>query len=92
MIEVFKTNVNDHDVASMLLDQIHKTFDGYKANFDLQDCDNILRVKSSTVSIQADCLINLLKDFGFHAEVLPDDCNTGRNMFFANYHTYTKKE
>ena len=70
MIEVFKTNVKDHILANILTDQIHKTFVDYKANFDLQDCDKILRVKCTTGLIQCDCLINLLKDFGFHAEVL----------------------
>jgi hypothetical protein len=72
MIEVFKTNVENHDQAIMLLDRIHQAFADYKANFDLQDCDKILRVKSSA-HVQADCLINVLKDFGFHAEVLPDE-------------------
>ena len=88
MIEVFKTNVKDHDLANILLDQIHKTFVDYKANFDLQDCDNILRVKSATVSIQSDCLINLLKDFGFHAEVLPDKCDPGPQILFAKFNSY----
>ena len=73
MIEVFKTNVKDRDQAGIVIDQIHKTFVHYKANFDLEDCDKILRVKSSTGLIQSSLLIDLLKDFGFDAEVLPDD-------------------
>lgn len=73
MVEVFKTNVKDWDHANMLLDQIHKTFGDYKANFDLEDCDKILRVKCATGLIESSLLINLLKDFGFNAEVLPDD-------------------
>ena len=76
MIEVFKTNVQDHDHAVMLIDRIHETFDGYKANFDLDDCDNILRVKCTTGYIQSSLLIDLLNNFGFRAEVLPDECNT----------------
>jgi hypothetical protein len=76
MVEVFKTNVIEHHHANMLVDQIHQNFIDYKANFDLQDCDNILRVKSSTGSIQPSLLINLLKDFGFDAEMLPDDFST----------------
>jgi hypothetical protein len=75
MIEVFKTDVKDYDHANMLVHQIHTAFSDYSANFDLQDCDNILRVKStSSESIESECLINLLKNFGFHAEVLPDNC------------------
>jgi len=74
MIEVFKTNVKDDDDANMLVNQIHKTFKEYIANFDLQDCDNILRVKCTIQTIKPFCLIDLLKDFGFDAEVLSDDC------------------
>ena len=60
------------DHANMLIDRIHKTFADYKANFDLEDCDKILRVKCTTGIIQSSSLINLLKDFGFNAETLPD--------------------
>jgi hypothetical protein len=73
MVEVFKTNVEDPGQAIMLIDQIHKSFRHYKANFDLEDCDKILRVKSLSGYIQPSSLINLLRGFGFEAEVLPED-------------------
>ena len=73
MVEVFKTNVKDQAVADKLVDQIHKTFIDYKANFDLQDCDNILRVKCMTESIESNFLINFLKEFGCNAEILHDE-------------------
>ena len=50
MVEVFKTNVKDRDQAKMLIDQIQKTFTDFTANFDLEDCDKILRVKSTNPS------------------------------------------
>lgn len=71
MIEVFKTNVEDRDHANMLVDQIHKSFEDHNANFDLEDCDRILRVKCATGSVQSSLLINLLAGHGFSAEVLP---------------------
>ena len=73
MVEVFKTNVKHRGNAKKLIDQIHKTFHSYKANFDLHDCDNILRVECGTGNVEPSLLIDLLKDFGFHAEVLPDN-------------------
>ena len=73
MVEVFKTNVEEQHHASMLIAQIHKTFTDYIANFDLEDCDRILRIKSSKGSVQCFPLIDLLHDFGFTAEVLSDD-------------------
>ena len=73
MVEVFKTNVKDQDVADKLIDQIHKTFIDYNANFDLQDCDNILRVRCMTGSIESTLLIYLLNQFGCNAEILQDE-------------------
>ena len=72
MIEVFKTNVRQKGQAIMLIRQIQKTFCDYKVNFDLDDCDNILRVKSKDGIIRSSCLIDLLRQLGYHAEVLPD--------------------
>ena len=73
MVEVFKTNVSKTDEAEMLVDRIHLNFAEYKVNFDLEDCDKILRVKSTSGSVQPGTLIEFLKDLGFSAEVLPDD-------------------
>jgi hypothetical protein len=73
MVEVFKTNVSDPNQAIMILEKIHKNFAGYQANFDLEDTDRILRVKSANGVVQSSRLIDLLCDYGFNAEVLPDD-------------------
>jgi hypothetical protein len=73
MVEVFKTDVTTHHHAKMLIDQIHSAFADFEANFDLKDCDNILRVECTTGVIQSSVLINLLKGYGFYAEVLPDE-------------------
>ena len=73
MIEVFKTNVEDPRDAVRLIDRIQKTFVGYKANFDLEDCDKILRVKSNASLIQSILIINLLEKMGFEAKILSDE-------------------
>ncbi len=54
----------------MLLDQIHLTFIGYQANFDLEDCDKILRVCFDSGTVQPSLIISLLKYFKYDAEVL----------------------
>ena len=72
MIEVFKTDVIDPNDASMLIFEIDNHFSGCTANFDLADCDRILRIKHpSTVDPAA--LIELLGRFGYKAEVLSDE-------------------
>lgn len=73
MVEVFKTNVNSRCYANMLIYQIQQAFTEYSVNFDLEDCDRILRVKSTAGSIQPLPLIDFLKRFGCAAEVLPDE-------------------
>lgn len=71
-VEVFKTNVLHADEAKMLVGRIHTSFRNYKANFDLEDCDRILRVTSAS-TIQVPALIALLEQCGFRADVLPDN-------------------
>lgn len=72
MVEVFKTNVIHKEEANMLIGLIHRAFAEYRANFDLDDCDSILRIKSISGTVRHACLITLLNDYGFNAEVLPD--------------------
>lgn len=73
MIEVFKTNVTNKYYAEMLVISLQKFFPGYTANFDLEDCDRILRVKCWHGSVDPSEVVDFLRDFDFQAEVLPDD-------------------
>ncbi|RZL48807.1 MAG: hypothetical protein EOP00_08315 [Pedobacter sp.] len=73
MVEVFKTDVCNCDDAIRLIEKIHLQFDCYQANFDLDDCDHILRIKCSKGQVQAHPIIALLQHNGFNAEVLNDD-------------------
>ncbi len=45
MIEVFKTNVQEREQAGKLLTLLQLHFPSSKINFDLDDCDKILRVE-----------------------------------------------
>ncbi len=73
MVEVFKTNVNEHTDAEKLLNCLHAKFACYQANFDLNDCDRILRVASKNQFIDAIEIIKLLNKTGFKAEILKDE-------------------
>jgi len=74
-VEVFKTDVADPERAKWLVGQIESNFANCKVNFDLDDCDRILRVEFEE-KIQSDLLIDLLKNIGCLAEVLPDTIQT----------------
>ncbi|MBO9682218.1 MAG: hypothetical protein J7502_06035 [Flavisolibacter sp.] len=68
MIEVFKTNVESANDASNIVNMLLGHFPGSKINFDLQDCDKILRVEGKDFS--SDKIIVLLKENGFHCAIL----------------------
>ncbi len=73
MVEVFKTNVKEYEHAERLVYHIHQYLDGYQANFDLDDCDKILRVECASGSVEPLLVVDIVKSSGFIAEVLTDD-------------------
>ena len=70
MVEVFKTNVLNKEEADFLVSLIHTLLPGSKSNFDLQDCDRILRVFLPGEFIDTSFIIFLLADYGYVAEIL----------------------
>ena len=68
-IEIFQTNVSDPSKAQIILNEIETTYPKYEVNFDLEDCDRILRV-SSLYPIDMSGLQGLLKHFDVTSEVL----------------------
>jgi hypothetical protein len=71
IIEVYKTNVQNNIQVRQLVNALHRQFPWYTANFDLHDCDNILRVESSVIEIEDEDIIKFMKTCGFTAEPLP---------------------
>ena len=72
MIEVFKTNITCPAKAMQLVEAIQQTFAPYTANFDLDDCDKVLRVVYGSAEKPAVDFIEWLYHLGCTAEVLPD--------------------
>ncbi len=68
MVEVFKTNVSDHHQAEKFLDIFRSQFPDHKINFDLDDCDRILRVEGNN-DINS-VVKKIVNDRGFLCEVL----------------------
>ena len=46
MVEVFKTNIDDAVTAEKIVKKLQQFLPNADINFDLDDCDNILRVES----------------------------------------------
>lgn len=70
MVEVFKTNVQELSLAKSITDILHQHFPCYEINFDLEDCDKILRVKAFRIDQHK--IISILKSSGINCEVLDD--------------------
>jgi len=68
MVEVFKTNVQQPETARQLAGYILEIFPVKRVNFDLHDCDNILRVEGDGFSPWQ--IIAVMNASGYQAEVL----------------------
>ena len=68
MVEVFKTNVQKKTQSKMLLCILSEAFPSFRINFDLSDCDKVLRVEGD--NIEAVRIMILVKESGFNCEVL----------------------
>ena len=68
MVEVFKTNVQHRELAEQLASILRGRFAFSKINFDLEDCDKILRVEDNQICVEA--IIEILSNHGFECEVL----------------------
>jgi hypothetical protein len=49
MVEVFKTNVRSVRKAKLIIQKLAEEFPAHKMNFDLNDCDKILRVQGTNI-------------------------------------------
>jgi hypothetical protein len=69
MVEVFKTNIQRKQTADKIKMELLLLFPDCKINFDLEDCDRILRIESAHdvgKTIEEEMIRR-----GFYCEVLP---------------------
>ena len=68
MIEVFKTDVQTVKQSAVLVKKLACSIPGSCVNFDLEDCDKILRVEGDSFSPEA--IIELMNSHGQYCEIL----------------------
>ena len=68
MVEVFKTNVQKKTESKMLLSVLSEAFPSFKINFDLSDCDKVLRVEGDNIETLR--IMFFVKEYGFNCEIL----------------------
>lgn len=80
MIEVFKTDVVHPALAGYIIELIEERFQNCRVNFDLADCDHVLRIASNK-PVDPEEIVLMLKKEGVSIEVLPDTVAIARSNF-----------
>jgi hypothetical protein len=68
MVEVFKTDVQEVAESKKIVGQLLAHFPRNKINFDLSDCDRILRIEGEAICV--DTIYELISAAGYRCEVL----------------------
>lgn len=70
MVEVFKTNVQETVQAERILAELAQHFPGSHINFDLEDCDKVLRIDGT--DFQPEQIMHLLQANGYVCQLLDE--------------------
>jgi hypothetical protein len=70
MVEVFKTNVGSKRAAKIILEEIGLHNPHYKCNFDLEDCDKVLRIENASGNVNAQFIFEILEKNNFEGAIL----------------------
>ena len=68
MVEVFKTNIQNGRQATAILKKLGQLFPKCRINFDLSDCDKILRVEGTIASPEK--VIEVVTTNGYECQLL----------------------
>ena len=70
MIILIKTNVADKQSANHITRKVKRKYHVTDVNFDLEDCDRILRIATNGSRVDAGRIIDLVGEFGYSAHLL----------------------
>lgn len=69
-VEVFRTNVDSEELTQKIILYLQRIFPTYRVNFDLDDCDRILRVEPSTGHVDIEGIKQVVRSFNREIEAL----------------------
>ncbi|MCZ8215298.1 MAG: hypothetical protein O9262_03620, partial [Cyclobacteriaceae bacterium] len=52
VIEIFKTSINSQQAATLVKYVLSDKYPDAKINFDLEDCDRILRIENKVICVE----------------------------------------
>lgn len=70
MVEVFKTNVSGKRNARKIIRLLTNKWSNLAVNFDLEDCDKVLRIENKASAIEVDELIVFIQSVGVEIQAL----------------------
>ncbi|WP_276167349.1 methyltransferase type 11 [Zobellia alginiliquefaciens] len=68
-VEIFKTNVSNQRLAKQIVYDLNQIYPDYLINFDLEDCDNVLRIEGN-ISIDIRGVLNYGKSNNIQIELI----------------------
>jgi len=72
VVEIFKTNVEDANKASHIVNKLRQQFPTCRFNFDLADCDRILRAESYNGTIDTEGVIEIAKKYSLEINLIEE--------------------
>ncbi len=69
MVEIFRTNVKNKKLAGKVLKALHLHLPAFKFNFDLDDCDRILRAQSNGCPVACREIIQIVQGYAIEISV-----------------------
>ena len=72
MVEIFKTNVTNKRLANKVLKTLNESLPCHCFNFDMDDCDRILRAQTDGTPVQANKILQLVMEQAVEISLLED--------------------
>ncbi len=72
IVQVFKTDVRDQKAANHIILFLGGIFSHCRINFDLEDCDRVLRIENHRGSLEEAEIQWIIAKYGYHCEPLRD--------------------
>jgi hypothetical protein len=72
MVEIFRTNVKNKMLAGIVLKALQSHLPTFNFNFDLDDCDRILRVQSNGNPVEYLKIIQIVKGLSIEISLFED--------------------
>ncbi|REL24008.1 hypothetical protein DYD21_20185 [Rhodohalobacter sp. SW132] len=70
-IHVYKTSVDNETDAKLIAELISREIPSSKISFDLDDCDNVLRIETSNGNFNEETVKHIFKQKNLRLETLP---------------------